>query len=707
MNAPRQWSEEDLADLLAKQDGAAAQALVERYLAGLFDFAVRVTLDLQLAAQAAEASLRKAWDEKGERPDGLSLRAWLFGMARGEALDGRRRRGQEDFNGSLDVQDERFSEIDSGGDEGLARWAWQTARGQRPRDFATLDLALRRRLPPAELADISSLSRANIEGVLGRLRTGLEEAFAATVLYNRGSGTCAELDGLLGKAALAPALRRSIGRHVTTCDTCEQTLAALPRAAALYAMLADVDPPPALLQNLQAWASDLAGPAAALDEGSTKDGVLQAPLALGAAVATAAGAVEPPDATSSDEVPAEEVDAEPPVEAEAEAASLTAVEEEPAGAIEDEEPRDGLTESDEDVLTDAETEPPGMAQGEDEADAEPGGAEETEVDDDFRAERGGEEEERPGEDEPLEEGGPGEEEEPGVLTPVGAAAGAGAARASTEPGERIRFGGGAYGLGPPDRPRGRFSRLFSDDDGRRRLLPLIVMAGLTLLFAYLGFVVGTSIEGGGSAGAVAPLPTQPSGAREIACGTGPISLDQGSSAVLTFDSQSLSGYQISNIGVRGVSATAVPQSIDARPQQGLSIRFEAQAIPGSAGRTDEYSLVVTFSKGEERTVSECTVRVRAPGTAVPATSTPVTQASPVANTPTSTPVPPTQPPAATSTPVPPTPVPATATPVLATATPVPPTNTPQALCTATPLPTSTGTPIPNPFPTFTPVVGPC
>jgi hypothetical protein len=199
---------------------------------------------------------------------------------------------------------------------------------------------------------------------------------------------------------------------------------------------------------------------------------------------------------------------------------------------------------------------------------------------------------------------------------------------------------------------------------------------------------------------VAPLPTQTSGAREIACGTGPISLDQGSSAVLTFDSQSLSGYQISNIGVRGVSSTAIPQSIDARPQQGLSIRFEAQPIPGSAGRTDEYSLVVTFSKGEERTVSECTVRVRAPGTAVPATSTPVTQASPVANTPTPTPVPPTQPPAATSTPLPPTAVPATST-------PVPPTSTPPALCTATPLPTATGTPIPNPFPTFTPVVGPC
>src|SRR3989304_893544 len=109
MNDPRRWSDEDLADFLAKKEPTAAEALVERYLPGLFDFAARVTLDLDEAAEVTETTLRRAWEESRERPAELSLRSWLFGLARSEALDGRRQRGQQDADAGLTVQGEGFS----------------------------------------------------------------------------------------------------------------------------------------------------------------------------------------------------------------------------------------------------------------------------------------------------------------------------------------------------------------------------------------------------------------------------------------------------------------------------------------------------------------------------------------------------------------------------------------------------------------------
>lgn len=251
------------------------------------------------------------------------------------------------------------------------------------------------------------------------------------------------------------------------------------------------------------------------------------------------------------------------------------------------------------------------------------------------------------------------------------------------------------------------------------------IAVATVAAAYVGIALGDSIRSGGETptqpGVV--LPTRAPGVREVACGTAPISMQQGTRATLTFAAASLPNYEVSAVAVQPISPTARTSSVEATAQQGLSVLFEAFTVPPvpnqPANQVDEYRLVVTFSRDQERTSSECTVLVSA-GAMVPT------------NTPAATPVP-TEPPAATPTqPAPspttvsslptqivPTPVPSatpgpTATPEpeaepptqtpVPTNTPVPPTNTPTVTGTpptATPPPTYTPTITPSPLPTAT------
>jgi hypothetical protein len=292
----------------------------------------------------------------------------------------------------------------------------------------------------------------------------------------------------------------------------------------------------------------------------------------------------------------------------------------------------------------------------------------------------------------------GGDDRPNLLGPTGAAVGAGAMAP-----DRIRFGSDVVGgMPPPRRPWSRMAGWFGDNEARKTLL-FAVLGGLTVLFAYLGFVLGSSIEsGGGNGGEIPALTGRPEGTAEIPCGTEPTVLNQGSDATLTFDSPRLNGYELVGVNVRPGSPDASRQNVDAVVQPGKKVVFTAGVVPGSAGRTDDYRLTVTFRRDEDRIVSECAVQVKSPGTAPSGTAAPSGQAtpSPTVAVQATTPPQPTSPPAPTPVPVAPT-----ATAVPPTATPVPPTATP-ALCTPTPQPTPIGA-TPLPFPTFTPVPGPC
>jgi hypothetical protein len=126
--------------------------------------------------------------------------------------------------------------------------------------------------------------------------------------------------------------------------------------------------------------------------------------------------------------------------------------------------------------------------------------------------------------------------------PVGAAMSS--VRTSTE--ERIRFQRDQYlrGVGaggPPDGPLSRLRGWF-DEQGPARVSLTVLFIGAVFLAVYLGLALGDSIEGGdggSSGGGLAALPTGTPGIKQITCGSGTYTIDQGTPYTLTFDSSAL------------------------------------------------------------------------------------------------------------------------------------------------------------------------
>ncbi len=242
MNGPAQRSDEDLVTALAAGDDLALAMLAGRYARGVYDFALRATLDPTVSANVTQATFKRASDGASDKPSQISFRTWLYSLALVEVLAV----ANERSTSRLSLGDPRFTNTDPPQEHEVALWAWQAARSLRTRDYCVLDLTLRRELAPEELADAAALTRNNLYASIGRARGAFEDSFAATALYLRGRESCPDLARLTGSAGgggVRPALRHQIAEHAETCDACRATLAALPAASDVFAALVDVEMP--------------------------------------------------------------------------------------------------------------------------------------------------------------------------------------------------------------------------------------------------------------------------------------------------------------------------------------------------------------------------------------------------------------------------------------------------------------------------------
>ncbi|HEY7269349.1 MAG TPA: hypothetical protein VH951_05950 [Dehalococcoidia bacterium] len=712
-------SDEELHQLAIGGDAEAETELRNRFAPSLYDFALRVSLD----PAVAEASIRAAFERPlDERPASLTLSTWFLSLVRDDILERMRDRGRggdsADARTALSPVDPAFSTLADGspgaGDTELGGWVWQAARAQRPRDYSLLDLSVRRGLSADEIAEAADMSHSGIYAILGRLRGFFEEAFAATLLYNRGRDGCPELAAIAqAHPALGPAGRREIGRHVEGCTACRQTRRSFPSPAEMLAAFVPVEAPQGVAPApAAAEPAAIEQPAAELEP----DSPLQTALPLAAAglgaeaeVVLADQLLAPPEAPAAIGEPTTEAEIEAPTETQDEPEGLV----DEAGAIAAEER--GEVESGREAAAVAEL-PPAVEteSGEGEVlEAAPAAAapspfefeeisasaetiafapevtEEQAVTDEEEFEDVAEDEEEDVYDDQAvpERGLVGAD---AGLPILAAPVAVDAAQDGAIIDERIRFARDRYLSGrggglPPRRPWDRARDWFDGQDRTRMLFTgLVIIAGA--LAVYFGLAIGNSIEGGNgtaSGDSLAALPTSTPGIRQIVCGAGPSTVDQGSKVRLDFDKNALPGYQIStNLGIQPTSPTASAQSVNANVVPPLSVEFEAKTIAGTSNRSDEYHLLVTFTKAGERDIrSDCTIVVRAPSLA--STAVPTAQAT-IAATATATTRPAST--AAPATAIPPTdtPAPATATPTVASTST--PTRTPTATATRTPTP---------------------
>ena len=275
--------EEDAALVTRAREGDrdAFAALYERYFDRVYDFLVRTVRDRDEAADVAQDTFIRAMGSLDSLREGASFKSWLFTIARNQALNRLERAGRtrplselqsdEDDAPTFDLPDtERLADpADAVEANEMAAIVWEAAAALDARQYSLLDLHVRQGLESAEIAEVLGVTKNNAYVMVNRLKSALEGAVGALVLYRSGRGKCQALDGIIAAIetkSLNPDVRKAIDKHASKCVTCQdRRRKEMPLAA--FAGLALVQAPIGLKASgleavMHAWPPSGAIPAA-------------------------------------------------------------------------------------------------------------------------------------------------------------------------------------------------------------------------------------------------------------------------------------------------------------------------------------------------------------------------------------------------------------------------------------------------------------
>ncbi|MFJ9441799.1 sigma-70 family RNA polymerase sigma factor [Kitasatospora sp. NPDC101235] len=202
----------------------------DRQVDGLFTYCLSVLCEHDAAADAL-GEVRELARRHGARlaEPGL-LRAWLFSLARYCCL----RRLAGGGHGVTGTGSGRAPGAEPGEAEAarrrreLSSLAWPEAAGTDPEQREALELSVRHRLTPLEVAAVLDLPFERTRALLAGAEAEVARTRAALLVL--GVGSCPELDRLGGAGTeswrdwvLGPALRRELVQHVVDCPTCRGT----------------------------------------------------------------------------------------------------------------------------------------------------------------------------------------------------------------------------------------------------------------------------------------------------------------------------------------------------------------------------------------------------------------------------------------------------------------------------------------------------
>ncbi len=173
-------SDKQLIERYFKEDEAAFEVLVKRYLPLVYGFSRRFTGDPEKAADIAQETFVKAWRSLKKFDTAKSFKTWLFAIAKNTALDWLRRRTDIPFS-VYEREDAETSFIESIADNAeplevlLARkYAAESARraaGSLPKYYA--EVLLLRDDEALTFREISELLRTPLNTVKSRYRRAL------------------------------------------------------------------------------------------------------------------------------------------------------------------------------------------------------------------------------------------------------------------------------------------------------------------------------------------------------------------------------------------------------------------------------------------------------------------------------------------------------------------------------------------------------
>jgi RNA polymerase sigma factor (sigma-70 family) len=248
--ASEQLSDAALGAALHQGDDGALASLYDRHLPAIYDFLARYLRDPNSAEDLAQTTFVRAWERREtlRNPDGV--RAWLFTIAHNLATN-QLTRGRR-----AEPIEERFDLAAPGPgpeQEAVTREAtalvWAAASSLEPRQYAVLDLCIRRELSTREVAEVMEMPVGHAAVVVNRAKEALGNAVRYLLVAQR-RDQCDRLAALVpaGVRALTPELRSAVDHHMRRCDTCRNLGRRLTSPAELFGGLVAL-PVPGSLQG--------------------------------------------------------------------------------------------------------------------------------------------------------------------------------------------------------------------------------------------------------------------------------------------------------------------------------------------------------------------------------------------------------------------------------------------------------------------------
>ena len=283
----------------------------------------RTVRDPEAAADVVQNTFIKIWGSLQTNPAPEHATAWIYTIARNEAINEVRRSARarpmaevDDTFIQLDVVPEQRPE-DALIDKELAELVWSAAAALNANAYTLLDMHIRQDLSLDEIGAATGASPENVYKNMSRMRESLAEAVADSLLRHD-RVECDELEQIVtqfdSSGDLTATERRAISKHVRACEVCRDSRTRVTAPAALFSRLAPIPLAPELAAQMFGEVEDGLDSEATSGGGADSSGGRAFPngaLLVGGAVVLAiaaflvissgseTGPVDPEDAISS------------------------------------------------------------------------------------------------------------------------------------------------------------------------------------------------------------------------------------------------------------------------------------------------------------------------------------------------------------------------------------------------------------------------
>jgi RNA polymerase sigma factor (sigma-70 family) len=228
-------------------DRAAFRSLYGPQFEGVYDFALRIVGDRDLAADVVRETFAKAWRAFPEQ--GSDVAAWLFTTARSCALDALRYRrdrngGEREALHFTRVDGDRVPDAAVVFDGAFVELVWDAAAALPREEYSLLALHVRHDLSTDEIGEQLGLGGAVCMRLM-RTLDAFDEYVTCELVARRGSHNCTELEILLAEDD-----RPRASQHIRRCVSCKESKRRFVSPSEVLGGLAPIAPARALHREI-------------------------------------------------------------------------------------------------------------------------------------------------------------------------------------------------------------------------------------------------------------------------------------------------------------------------------------------------------------------------------------------------------------------------------------------------------------------------